>query len=356
MSAADASDMKTEWTGGVRVWVERAGRAVLGKGRVELLDAIDRHHSISAAARHLGMSYRRAWLLVQSMNEAAGEPLVESATGGAQGGGAHLTAAGRLAADIFREYQAQMQACASGLLRQLVREKSTSECIHVAAASSLQNVLGQLLADYAIDCPGVTVRAIFGASDELADNLLAGGPADLVLLADGNQLDRLSKAGVVENDSRRVLAENGLAAVTVTNHELPVRRAVDLLKAEVSRVALAEPTSPLGHYSRTFLGQEGIYDRLLPRVMRVDNAHSVLPALHARRADVGLVFRSDAVQSPGCRVLFAARRATTTIQYVGALTRPAGPQSPAGALLNFLTKPRAARRFRTCGFLPVRRG
>ena len=63
----------SDWTVGFRVWVERAGRAILGKGRLELLEAIDRWHSISAAARQIGMSYRRAWLLVQSVNEAAGE-------------------------------------------------------------------------------------------------------------------------------------------------------------------------------------------------------------------------------------------------------------------------------------------
>src|SRR5262245_48201571 len=93
----------SDWAVRVRVWVERAGHAVLGKGRVELLEGIDRWHSISAAARHMGMSYRRAWLLVQSMNEAAGRPLVVAATGGHHGGGAQLTPLGRQALAVFRE-------------------------------------------------------------------------------------------------------------------------------------------------------------------------------------------------------------------------------------------------------------
>ena len=59
---------------GFRLWVERAGRSLLGPGRVELLERIDRERSISAAARGMKMSYRRAWLLVRGMNEAAGEP------------------------------------------------------------------------------------------------------------------------------------------------------------------------------------------------------------------------------------------------------------------------------------------
>src|SRR5271165_3698175 len=82
------------WGVDLRVWVERAGQTILGPGRLELLEGIDRHHSISAAARHMGMSYRHAWEMVQQINEAAGEPLVTASTGGVKGGGAQLSPLG----------------------------------------------------------------------------------------------------------------------------------------------------------------------------------------------------------------------------------------------------------------------
>jgi molybdate transport system regulatory protein len=88
---------KPGWGLKVRVWVERDGRKVLGRGRVELLGLIDRLHSIAAAAKQMRMSYRRAWSLVRDINEAAGEPLVEVTTGGPGGGGANLTPRGRQA-------------------------------------------------------------------------------------------------------------------------------------------------------------------------------------------------------------------------------------------------------------------
>jgi molybdate transport system regulatory protein len=94
---------KPGWGLKVRVWVERDGQKVLGPGRVELLGLIDRCHSISAAAKQMNMSYRRAWSLVRAVNAAAGEPLVEAVTGGPGGGGAALTARGRQA---LAEYQA----------------------------------------------------------------------------------------------------------------------------------------------------------------------------------------------------------------------------------------------------------
>src|SRR6516165_3458846 len=80
VSSADPSEASQkrwprDWTVGVRIWVERDGQAVLGHGRLELLEEIERSRSISAAARRMRMSYRRAWLLVRDINSAAGEPL-----------------------------------------------------------------------------------------------------------------------------------------------------------------------------------------------------------------------------------------------------------------------------------------
>src|SRR5262245_4122290 len=92
-----------DWSVGVRCWIERQGKVVLGAGRVELLDHIDQTQSIRAAARKLNMSYRRAWMLVQSINCGAGEPLIVTATGGKQGGGAMLTERGRELIACYRE-------------------------------------------------------------------------------------------------------------------------------------------------------------------------------------------------------------------------------------------------------------
>ncbi|HEX8614397.1 MAG TPA: LysR family transcriptional regulator [Telluria sp.] len=81
----------------------------MGPGKADLLDAIGRTGSISAAARAMGMSYRRAWLLVDVMNRSFGAPLVRSAAGGSQGGGASVTGMGQ---DVLAHYRA-MQAAAT---------------------------------------------------------------------------------------------------------------------------------------------------------------------------------------------------------------------------------------------------
>src|SRR5262245_38201384 len=108
-SAAGRADRGEGWGVRLQVWVERAGRPVIGPERLDILEAIDRCGSISAAAGAIGIPYRRAWELVQGMNEAAGEPLVTTATGGVRGGGAQLTPLGRWAMAGFRELQGSLR-------------------------------------------------------------------------------------------------------------------------------------------------------------------------------------------------------------------------------------------------------
>jgi molybdate transport system regulatory protein len=80
----------------------------IGPGKAELLAAIAATGSISASAKRLGMSYRRAWLLVDTMNRCFREPVVASATGGTGGGGARVTDFGRRVLACFRAMQARV--------------------------------------------------------------------------------------------------------------------------------------------------------------------------------------------------------------------------------------------------------
>jgi molybdate transport system regulatory protein len=84
----------------IRVQLTPDGK--IGPGKIALLEAIDRAGSISAAARDLGMSYRRAWLLVDETNRLFRDKVVEASMGGAQGGGAALSAFGRKLVEQYR--------------------------------------------------------------------------------------------------------------------------------------------------------------------------------------------------------------------------------------------------------------
>ncbi|WP_019906010.1 winged helix-turn-helix domain-containing protein [Methylobacterium sp. 77] len=81
----------------------------VGPGKIQLLEMIAEHGSISAAGRAIGMSYRRAWMLIEALNTGFGRPVVEAHIGGRSGGGARLTTFG---ADLVQHYRAIEQAAA----------------------------------------------------------------------------------------------------------------------------------------------------------------------------------------------------------------------------------------------------
>ncbi|MBW6389809.1 winged helix-turn-helix domain-containing protein [Billgrantia antri] len=92
-----------------RLRIQLGHAIAMGPGKVQLLEAIAETGSISAAARQMGMSYRRAWLLVDTMNQCFKAPLVNTATGGKGGGGARITPFGE---EVLARYQ-RMQRIAS---------------------------------------------------------------------------------------------------------------------------------------------------------------------------------------------------------------------------------------------------
>jgi molybdate transport system regulatory protein len=78
----------------------------VGPGKIALVEAIARTGSLTAAARSMDMSYRRAWLLVDELNKSLREPAVVAARGGAKGGGSALTDSGRRLVELYRRIEA----------------------------------------------------------------------------------------------------------------------------------------------------------------------------------------------------------------------------------------------------------
>lgn len=91
----------------------------LGPGKIALMELISKHGSISAAGKEMGMSYRRAWLLVDEINGIFREPLVEKQMGGSGGGGARLTRLGRDVVGRYRAIEGAAAAASAADLRAL---------------------------------------------------------------------------------------------------------------------------------------------------------------------------------------------------------------------------------------------
>jgi len=103
-----------------RMRITTGDAIAIGPGKISLLEAIDETGSITAAAKSLDMSYRRAWMLLDELNRSLRQPAVDSAKGGQHGGGSELTEVGRQLIDTYRRIEATAaSACAADIKRLL---------------------------------------------------------------------------------------------------------------------------------------------------------------------------------------------------------------------------------------------
>lgn len=99
----------------------RAGDTIaIGPGKIDLLEAVGTHGSLAAAARSMGMSYRRAWLLLDEINRALAMPATDATTGGQAGGGSRLTAVGERIVALYREIEQEAERAAGGQIAALI--------------------------------------------------------------------------------------------------------------------------------------------------------------------------------------------------------------------------------------------
>jgi molybdate transport system regulatory protein len=105
-----------------RLRIRKGPNVAIGPGKIALLEAIARTGSITAAAKGLDMSYRRAWLLVDEMNACMRRPVVETETGGRKGGGSRLSPTGETIVAQYRAIERRAEAAVAAELSNLLRQ------------------------------------------------------------------------------------------------------------------------------------------------------------------------------------------------------------------------------------------
>lgn len=124
---------------GARLCVVLEPDAAIGPGKADILEAVRHTRSIAAAGRQLGMNYKRAWYLIETMNRCFRAPLVQAVKGGQRGGGARLTAAGQEVLRRYRRMEAQIEELAQLAERMVVLANGT-----VAGQGSVSQILERL--------------------------------------------------------------------------------------------------------------------------------------------------------------------------------------------------------------------
>ncbi|SEO64157.1 molybdate transport system regulatory protein [Salinihabitans flavidus] len=117
-------------TPALRIRIVFGETGMMGPGKAELLERIDATGSIAGAGRAMGMSYKRAWMLIETLNDMFARPVVESTRGGSGGGGAVLTETGRQVLTLYRAFEREVAEAGAdrlGEMQSLLRDISERE-------------------------------------------------------------------------------------------------------------------------------------------------------------------------------------------------------------------------------------
>ena len=239
--------------------------------------------------------------------------------------------------------------CAAGCSRS---EPTRNEVV-VSAASSLADAVGALAAAYRTVDSTVTITPNFGSSGTLAQQIRQGAGVDLYLAASDREMDLLEREGLIEPGTRRVVASNELVLVVAVG-EQGVREMVDLAGEGVERIAMGAPASvPAGEYAREMLVRLGLWDRVAPKAVLASNVRQALTYVERGEVDAGLVYRTDALRSPGVVVVATAPPGShRPIRYPAARVASGANREEALRFLEFIAGPDGEAGFRALGFGP----
>ena len=176
------------------------------------------------------------------------------------------------------------------------------ESITIYAAASLTDVVGELAARFE-ENTGIAVATNLASSGMLAQQIIAGAPADVFLSANTDWMSEVVKAGNSRAEDVVVFAGNGLVVVIRSDAALDLDNLDDLLSPDFYKIAIADPShSPAGKYAVEALRSAGIYDQLKDKLIPAIEVRAALAYVTSRETEAALVYRTDARIVEGIRI------------------------------------------------------
>jgi molybdate transport system substrate-binding protein len=229
-----------------------------------------------------------------------------------------------------------------------------AEEIIVSAAASLTDVLKEISGGYQSKSKN-TVRFNFGPSSGLARQIEEGAPADIFFSADLAQMDALQKKNLIEPGTQKNRLSNQLVIIVPADSKLAISSPKDLLKAEVKKIALAEPSSvPVGVYSSKYLTDEGLWDQVKPKIVPVQDVRATLASVESGNVEAGFVYKTDASISNKVKIAYEVPiEKGPKITYPVAIVKESKKKDAARDFLNFMLSPASKAMFKKFGFVVI---
>jgi len=227
-----------------------------------------------------------------------------------------------------------------------------SETLTIAAANSLKDLLRKILPLFEAQHRNVNVRVVYGPSQTLREQIEQGAPVDVFLPSLLEEIEELERKGLVITGSKRVYAKTSLVLVTGTTVPAPVGSFSDLGKVPVRRIALGDPkTSAVGKVAAQFLKYSRLDDRLRSQYVYGEHSRAVLDLVKNGEAELGFVYRTDAVSTDKVRIIDEAPAAShTPVQDGLAVVWTARNLSAAREFVDFMLTPQVQGVLQEYGF------
>jgi molybdate transport system substrate-binding protein len=238
--------------------------------------------------------------------------------------------------------------------------QAAPETVTIAAANSLREAFRKILPLFEAHNKDINVRVIYGPSQTLSKQIEEGAPIDVFLPSQVEEIDQLEKKGLVIQGTRRVYAGTSLVLIAGTELPAPIASIQDLRTTLIRYIAIGDPkTSSVGKVAAEFLKYSKLDSQLKSQVVYGEHSRAVLDLVAKGEADLGIVYRTDAVASRKIRILDdAPEDSHQPVHYGVAAVWTAKNISGAGDFINFLERPQIQTLLQDHGFdrIAVRNG
>ncbi|WP_258296658.1 molybdate ABC transporter substrate-binding protein [Paenibacillus peoriae] len=183
----------------------------------------------------------------------------------------------------------------------------TAEAIEltISAAASLTDALKEIQHSYESTHTGIKLNFNFGGSGALEKQIEQGAPSDLFLSASTKNMKSLVDQQLIDTKKQKTWLTNELVAVIPADGTMNIASVTDLTKKEVKKVAIGIPESvPAGNYAQEALTKAKLWDTLQSKLVQAKDVRQVLQYVETGNADVGFVYKTDALTSKKAKIAF----------------------------------------------------
>lgn len=240
---------------------------------------------------------------------------------------------------------------ASSTNEQAHKDGETVELI-ISAAASMTDALKEIQQAYETVNPHIKLNFNFGASGALQQQIEQGAPADLFLSAAAKNMQALVDEQLIDASQQKAILGNEVVAVVSTDGQLSMEGTADLSKPEVKKIAIGIPESvPAGGYAKEALTNAKLWDALQDKMVQGKDVRQVLQYVETGNADVGFVYKTDALTSDKVRIAFTFDPQTyTPVEYPIGIVKATKHSREAEELYQYLQTKEALDVFVKHGF------